>query len=106
MRHPRFSTALFPIALLASLASPPTFADLELATKSGCTVCHQGETAVIGPAYKEVAARYKGDAAAVETLVAKVRSGGAGNWGQVPMTPHPHISEEDIRKLVQWVLSL
>jgi cytochrome c len=79
---------------------------MALATQSGCMACHQVEAKVVGPAYKEVAAKYKGDAAAPDMLVAKVKDGGVGTWGQVPMPPNAHVSEDNIRTLVDWVLSM
>jgi cytochrome c len=91
----------------APAAAPAAGADqLALATSSGCMACHQLEAKVIGPAYKEVAAKYKGDAAAVDMLVSKVKSGGVGTWGQIPMPPNAHVSDDDIRAIVDWVLSL
>ncbi|MCU7806777.1 MAG: c-type cytochrome [Candidatus Thiodiazotropha sp. (ex Semelilucina semeliformis)] len=79
---------------------------LALATTSGCMACHQIEVKVVGPAYKEVAAKYKGDAGAVDALVAKVKSGGVGTWGQIPMPPNLHVPEENIRTVVAWILTL
>ncbi len=76
-----------------------------LATKSGCLACHQVEVKVVGPAYKDVAAKYKGDAGAVDMLVAKVKAGGSGVWGPIPMPPNPQVPEADIRTIVEWVLS-
>ncbi|MGD8912587.1 MAG: c-type cytochrome [Candidatus Thiodiazotropha sp.] len=76
-----------------------------MATQSGCMACHQIETKVVGPAYKEVAAKYKGDAAALDMLVAKVKNGGVGTWGQIPMPPNAHVSEDNIRTIVTWVLT-
>lgn len=76
-----------------------------LATKSGCLACHQVEMKVVGPAYKDVAAKYKGDAGALDMLVAKVKAGGSGVWGPVPMPPNPQVPEADIRTIVEWVLS-
>ena len=61
---------------------------------------------MVGPAYKDVAAKYKGDAAALDTLVAKVKAGGVGTWGEIPMPPNAHVSDENIRAIVTWVLSL
>jgi cytochrome c len=87
-------------------AAPAAGGDpMALATQSGCMACHQVETKVVGPAYKEVAAKYKGDAAALDMLVAKVKSGGVGTWGQVPMPPNAHVSDENIRTIVSWVLT-
>ena len=77
-----------------------------LATSKGCMACHQVEMKVVGPAYKEVAAKYKDDPAALDTLVAKVKAGGKGNWGEIPMPPNPAVSDEDLKTLVTWVLSL
>lgn len=79
---------------------------LALATTSGCMACHQIEVKVVGPAYKEVAAKYKGDAGAVDALVEKVKSGGVGTWGQIPMPPNLHVPEENIRAVVAWILTL
>jgi cytochrome c len=78
---------------------------LDLATRSGCMACHKVDIKLVGPAYQEVAARYRGDVAALETLVAKVKSGGMGVWGEIPMPPNAHVSDEDIRTIVTWVLS-
>jgi cytochrome c len=88
-----------------ALAATPVLANLELATKSGCTACHSVDKKIVGPAYKEVAAKYKGDAKAEAMLVDKVKKGGVGAWGQVPMPPNAHVKDEDIKTLVKWVLS-
>ena len=77
-----------------------------LATSKGCLACHQVDKKVVGPAYKDVAAKYKDDPAALDTLVAKVKAGGKGNWGEIPMPPNPAVSDEDLKTLVTWVLSL
>jgi len=81
-------------------------ADAALATAKNCMACHQVEAKVVGPAYKEVAAKYKGDAAAEDMLVTKVLEGGVGVWGQVPMIPNKAtVSPEEARILVKWVLA-
>ncbi|MES9999812.1 MAG: c-type cytochrome [Candidatus Thiodiazotropha lotti] len=90
----------------AAAPAAPTGDALAVATTSGCMACHQVETKVVGPAYKEVAAKYKGDAGAVDTLVAKVKAGGVGTWGQIPMPPNAHVSDENIRVVVEWILSM
>ncbi len=78
-----------------------------LAQKSGCLACHSVETKVLGPAYKDVAAKYKGDKTAEAKLIAKVKAGGSGVWGNIPMPANsPQVKDEDIKTLVQWVLSL
>lgn len=90
----------------APTPAAPSGDALAVATSSGCMACHQVETKVVGPAYKEVAAKYKGDAAALEMLVGKVKAGGVGTWGQIPMPPHAHVSDENIRTVVGWILSM
>jgi cytochrome c len=77
-----------------------------LATSSGCLGCHQVDTKLVGPAYKDVAEKYKDDAGALDMLSAKVKSGGVGTWGEVPMPPNAHVSDEDIHTIVEWILSL
>ncbi|WP_223295191.1 c-type cytochrome [Allochromatium vinosum] len=94
------------MAFTAMTVAPSALADLVLAQKSGCTVCHSVEAAIVGPAYKDVAAKYRGDAAAQDRLVAKVMAGGVGNWGQVPMPPNAHVPAADIKALVTWILGL
>jgi len=91
--------------------SSAAFADLELAKKSGCLACHSVEKKVVGPAWKDVAAKYKGDAKAKAVLMDKVKKGGKGNWtkvtGGAPMPPYsPRVSDENIEKLVDFILGL
>ncbi|HEY5603285.1 MAG TPA: c-type cytochrome [Gammaproteobacteria bacterium] len=86
-------------------------ADLELAKKSGCLACHSVDKKVVGPAWKDVAAKYKGDAGAKATLIEKVKKGGKGNWtavtGGAPMPPYsPRVKDEDISKLIDFVMTL
>ena len=81
-------------------------ADEAMAKKNGCFACHSVDKKIVGPAYKDVAAKYKGDATAVDTLTKKVLAGGGGVWGQVPMPPNVAVSPADARKLVEWILSL
>lgn len=79
---------------------------LELAQKSNCMACHAVDKKVMGPAYQDVAKKYKGDKAAEETLIKKVKAGGAGVWGPIPMPPNsPRVSDADIKTLVEWVLA-
>ncbi|OJX72661.1 c-type cytochrome [Magnetospirillum sp. 64-120] len=92
--------------LLATPARADDAAMLELADKSRCTTCHDVHEKVTGPAWTDVAKRYRGDAGALERLVVKVREGGSGNWGDVPMSPNKRVSEANIRKLVTWILAL
>ena len=96
------------VAALAAAASIPAFAadELALAQKSGCTACHAVDKKIVGPAYKDVAAKYKADKGAAAKLEEKVKKGGSGVWGPVPMPPNTQVSDADIKKLVAWVLSL
>jgi cytochrome c len=96
------------ILALASLTllAAPAIANEELAKKHACTACHAVDKKVVGPAFKEVAAKYKGNAKAEAMLIDKVKKGGVGVWGQVPMPPNSTVSDKDIQTLVKWVLSL
>ena len=76
-----------------------------LAAKSGCLACHTVDKKIIGPAYKDVAAKYKGQADAEDKLVAKVKAGGAGVWGPMPMPPNAQVADADLHTIVKWVLS-
>jgi cytochrome c len=93
---------------LATMAvSGSALADLALAKKSGCLACHSVEKKIVGPAWKDVGAKYKGDAGAKARLIEKVKKGGKGVWGNAPMPPYsPRVSDENIAKLVDFVLSL
>jgi cytochrome c len=77
----------------------------DMPAKYGCTACHAVDHKVIGPAFKDVAAKYKGQDVEAK-LVAKVRNGGAGVWGQTPMVPNPQVPDADLHALVKWILSL
>ena len=105
---------LLAAAALAILASPPAGADLKgsdakkafsIASKSDCLSCHAVSSKVIGPAYRDVARKYKGDDQAEVLLMQKVRNGGAGVWGKFPMPPHPDVAEEDLRTVIEWILT-
>ncbi len=77
-----------------------------LAQKSGCLACHSVDKKIIGPAYKDVAAKYKGDKTAEAKLIEKVKKGGSGVWGPMPMPANsPQVKDEDIKTLVEWVLA-
>ncbi len=80
-------------------------ADEALAKAKNCMSCHQVAVKVLGPAYKDVAAKYKGDAGAVDKLAAKIKAGGKGVWGEVPMPPN-NVTPDEAKKLAAWVLSL
>jgi cytochrome c len=78
----------------------------ELMKKDGCVACHAVDKKIVGPAYVDVAAKYKGDKGAAAKLVEKVKKGGSGVWGQIPMPPNPQASDADIKALVDWILTL
>ncbi|HYC38765.1 MAG TPA: c-type cytochrome [Usitatibacter sp.] len=95
------------IALLAlAAAATPALANEALAKKHACTACHAIDKKLVGPAYKDVAAKYKGDAKAEAMLAEKVKKGSVGVWGQVPMPPNAGVPDADVKTLVKWVLSL
>jgi cytochrome c551/c552 len=76
----------------------------ELARKSTCVACHVANRKLVGPSYVDIAKRYAGDATALPKLMEKVRKGGSGVWGVIPMPPHPEMSDADIKMLVEWSL--
>lgn len=90
---------------LSLLMAAPAMADLALATSKNCMACHAIDKKVVGPAYKDVAAKYAGQKDAADKLVQKVMKGGGGVWGPVPMPANPQVSEAEAKKLVAWVLS-
>ena len=98
-------TLLLAAAGLA-IAAAPAYANDELAKKNACTACHSVDKKLVGPAYKEVAKKYAGDKTAEATLSEKVKKGGVGVWGQVPMPPNANVKDEDVKTLVKWILSL
>ena len=81
-------------------------ANEELAKKNNCTACHKVDAKLVGPGYKEIAAKYKGDKKAEAMLIDKVKKGGMGVWGPVPMPPNAAAKDEDIKTLVKWILAL
>jgi cytochrome c len=94
------------VCALAAAGSACAADQTELAKKSGCLVCHEVDKKLVGPAYREVAAKYAGDKTAEAKLIEKVKKGGSGVWGGVPMPPNSLVSDKDVKTLVEWVLSL
>src|SRR5512138_77365 len=92
-------------ALTGLLASTPVLADEALAKKHNCTACHAIDKKLVGPAYKDVAAKYKGQNVAAK-LQEKVKKGGQGVWGPVPMPPNAAVADADVKTLVAWILKL
>ena len=84
--------------------SGQVLADEALAKAKNCMSCHAVDKKLVGPSYKDVAAKYNGDAGAAEALAAKVKAGGKGVWGQIPMPPN-NVTPEEAKKLATWVLT-
>jgi cytochrome c len=96
-----------PILLATSaalLAAAPARADEALAKKHNCLICHAVDKKLVGPSYKDIAMKHKGQKAAAAKLEEKVKKGGSGVWGPVPMPPNAAVPEGDIKKLVAWIL--
>lgn len=93
------------LAACAALASLPALAQADLAQKKNCMACHATDKKLVGPSYKDVAAKYAGQKDAVDKLAQKVLKGGAGVWGAVPMPANPQVSEAEAKQLVQWILT-
>lgn len=94
------------IAFLSAMAlAGQAIADEALARTHNCLACHQIDNKALGPAYKEIAKKYKGRKVAA-ALEQKVKKGGQGVWGQVPMPPHAAVPDGDIKKLVAWILKM
>ena len=90
---------------LAAVVALPANANEALAKKHACFACHATDKKMVGPAYKDVAAKYRGDKGAEAKLFDKVKKGGTGVWGQVPMPPNAAVPDADIHTLVKWILS-
>lgn len=91
-------------AAAALLAVAPAHASLDLAKAKNCTACHAVDKKLIGPAYKDVAAKYATDKDASAKLAKKVREGGVGVWGQIPMPANPQVNADEAAALVKWIL--
>ena len=87
------------------LVAGPASASMELAKSKNCTACHAVDKKLIGPAYKDVAAKYANDKDAVTKLAKKVREGSVGTWGQIPMPANPQVNADEATALVKWVLT-
>ena len=96
------------LATAGLLAAGAVHADAgeDLLKKNGCTACHAIDKKLVGPPYVEVAAKYKGDAGAAAKLFEKVKKGGSGVWGQVPMPPNPQVSDADLKAMIAYILAL
>lgn len=98
--------ALVAVAIAAGvLSAAPAFASADLAKAKNCMACHAIDKKLVGPAYKDVAAKYAGQKDAAAMLATKVQKGGVGTWGQIPMPPNPQVNDADAKALVEWVLA-
>ena len=93
------------VAIVGTVAAP-AFAQADLAQKKNCMACHAVDKKVLGPAYKDVAAKYAGLKDAADKLAAKVVKGGTGVWGNIPMPANPQVTEAEAKQLVAWILTL
>ena len=98
----RFALVLTAFAAL----SAPAMASEALAKANNCMACHAADKKLVGPAYKEVAKKYAGNAAAAAQLATKIQKGGSGVWGAIPMPANPKVNDADAKALAQWVLSM
>ena len=100
------SIALSLMAAAGLVIATPALANLDLAKKSNCMNCHAVDKKLVGPSFQDIAKKYAGDKAADAKLVEKVKKGGSGVWGPVPMTANsPQVKDDDIKALVKWVLA-
>ena len=89
-----------------ALVASPAFANADLAQKKNCMACHATDKKLVGPSYKDVAAKYAGQKDAVDKLSQKVIKGGAGVWGPVPMPANAAVSDAEAKQLVQWIMTI
>ena len=94
------------VVLLVAALAGPAFAQADFAQKKNCMACHAIDKTVLGPAYKDVAAKYAGQKDMVDKLAAKVVKGGTGVWGNIPMPANPQVTEAEAKQLVTWILTL
>ena len=94
------------VVAITAFSALPALAQEDLAKKHNCLACHAVDKKLVGPAYKEVANKYRGDKTAEAKLIDKVKKGGVGVWGQIPMPPNSAVPDADVKSLVAWILSL
>jgi cytochrome c len=102
----KFAVSAFVAACGMLTIGAPAFASQQLAKDKNCLACHAADKKLVGPSYKDIAAKYKADKNAQAMLVKKVREGGVGVWGQIPMPANPQVNEQEAQALVKWVLSM
>ncbi len=93
-------------AAVVSMSALPAWASADMAQKKNCMACHAADKKLIGPSYKDVAAKYSGQKDASDKLAQKILKGGSGVWGAVPMPANPQVSEAEAKQLAAWVLTV
>lgn len=106
MKTSLFAALAVSAALASATFSAPVLADQALATAKNCMACHAVDKKLVGPSYKEVAAKYGADKGAVDKLAAKILKGGSGAWGAVPMPANAQVNEAEAKILATWVLTV
>ena len=96
--------SLITLAMTLAVAAP-AFADQALATSKNCMACHSVDKKLVGPSFKDIAAKYAGQAGAADKLAGKIVKGGSGVWGPVPMPANAQVNDADAKKLVDWILA-
>ena len=99
------SMMLVGVLAVSALSSQVAMANPDLAKAKNCMACHAVSTKLVGPAFKDVAAKYAGQKDAENKLVAKVMKGGSGTWGAIPMPTNPQVSDAEAHTLIKWVLA-
>ncbi len=102
----KFLPSMLAAVALTAVASAPAMANLELAQKKACLACHSVDNKIVGPAFKDVAKKYRGQKGIEAKLAEKVIKGGKGAWGEVAMPANTQVNEAEAKQLVAWVLSL
>jgi cytochrome c len=102
----KFLPSVLTAIALTAVSAAPAMANLELAQKKACLACHSVDNKIVGPAYKDVAKKYKGQKGIEAKLAEKVMKGGKGSWGEIPMPANPQVNEAEAKQLVAWILSL
>lgn len=98
---------LFTFAALAAVTmSAPALADEAMAKAKNCMACHATDKKLVGPSFKDIAAKYANDKAAPDKLATKVRAGGVGVWGQIPMPANPQVTDAEAATLVKWIMTV
>jgi cytochrome c len=104
--NPRTNLLSTLVILISGAAAAPAFAQADFAQKKNCMSCHAVDKKVLGPAFKDIAAKYAGQAGAADKLAAKVVKGGVGVWGNIPMPANTQVSDAEAKQLVGWILTL